>query len=135
MPNTILTPKIIAQEALMVLESQLTMAGLVHRDYSKEFVRVGDTITIRKPAKFVAKNFVGETHGQDITEGSTTVKMDRFRDVTVNVSSKELTLDMWWSSGRCRTLHNAGLSGRRCDQCSCGRNGQRISGNWSKSVI
>lgn len=62
MPNTILTPKIIAQEALMVLESQLTMAGLVHRDYSKEFVRVGDTITIRKPAKFVAKNFVGETH-------------------------------------------------------------------------
>ena len=50
MPNTILTPKIIAQEALMVLESQLTMAGLVHRDYSKEFVRVGDTITIRKPA-------------------------------------------------------------------------------------
>ena len=32
MPNTILTPKIIAQEALMVLESQLTMAGLVHRD-------------------------------------------------------------------------------------------------------
>lgn len=94
MPNTILTPKIIAQEALMVLESQLTMAGLVHRDYSKEFVRVGDTITIRKPAKFVAKNFVGETHGQDITEGSTTVKMDRFRDVTVNVSSKELTLDI-----------------------------------------
>lgn len=42
---------------------------------------------------------------------------------------------MWWSSGRCRTLHNAGLSGRRCDQCSCGRNGQRISGDRSKSVI
>ena len=34
-----------------------------------------------------------------------------------------------------RTLHNAGLSGRRCDQCSCGRNGKRISGNGSKSVI
>ena len=29
----------------------------------------------------------------------------------------------------------AGLSGRRCDQCSCGRNGQRISGDRSKSVI
>lgn len=94
MPNTFLTPKIIAHEALMVLESQLTMANLVHRDYSNEFVKVGDTITVRKPAKFVAKNFVGTTHGQDITEGSVDVKMDRFRDVTVNVTSKELTLDI-----------------------------------------
>lgn len=94
MGNTFLTPKIIANEALMVLESQLTMANLVHRDYSQEFVKVGDTITIRKPAKFVAKNFVGTTHGQDITEGSVDVKMDRFRDVTVNVTSKELTLDI-----------------------------------------
>lgn len=94
MSNTFLTPKIIANEALMVLESQLTMANLVHRDYSKEFVKVGDTITIRKPAKFVAKNFVGTTHGQDITEGSVDVKMDRFRDITVNVTSKELTLDI-----------------------------------------
>ena len=49
---------------------------------------------MRKPAKFVAKNFVGSTHGQDITEGSVDVKMDRFRDVTVNVTSKELTLDI-----------------------------------------
>lgn len=94
MPNEFLTPKIIANEALMVLESQLTMANLVHRDYSQEFVKVGDTITVRKPAKFVAKNFVGTTHGQDITEGSVDVKMDRFRDVTVNVTSKELTLDI-----------------------------------------
>lgn len=94
MANTFLTPKIIANEALMVLESQLTMANLVHRDYSEEFVKVGDTITVRKPAKFVAKNFVGTTHGQDITEGSVDVKMDRFRDVTVNVTSKELTLDI-----------------------------------------
>ena len=94
MANTFLTPKIIANEALMVLESQLTMANLVHRDYSQEFVKVGDTITVRKPAKFVAKNFVGTTHGQDITEGSVDVKMDRFRDVTVNVTSKELTLNI-----------------------------------------
>ena len=46
MPNTILTPQIIANEALMVLQSNLTMANLVHRDYSKEFVKVGDTITV-----------------------------------------------------------------------------------------
>lgn len=61
MLNTFLTPKIIAQEALMVLENQLTMANLVHRDYSKEFVKVGDSITIRKPARFSAKNFTAGT--------------------------------------------------------------------------
>lgn len=94
MPNTILTPQIIANEALLALQSNLTMANLVHRDYSKEFVNVGDTITVRKPATFVAKNFTGETEAQDITEGSVTVKMDRFRDITVNVGSKEMTLDI-----------------------------------------
>lgn len=94
MPNKILTPQVIANEALLVLESNLTMANLVHRDYSKEFVKVGDTITVRKPAKFVAKNFIGEVEEQDISEGSVPVKMDRYRDVTVNVSSKEMTLDI-----------------------------------------
>lgn len=94
MPNKILTPQIIANEALMVLQSNLTMANLVHRDYSSEFVKVGDTITVRKPATFVAKNFTGQTEAQEITEGSVTVKMDRFRDITVNVGSKEMTLDI-----------------------------------------
>lgn len=92
--STILTPDIIAKEALMQLESNLVMAGLVHRDYSKEFVKVGDTITIRKPAKFVAKNFLGTVEEQELSEGSTTVKMDRYRDITVPVTSKEMTLEI-----------------------------------------
>lgn len=78
----------------MVLESNLTMANLVHRDYSKEFVKVGDTITVRKPAKFVAKNFIGEVEEQALTEGSVPVKMDRYRDVTVPITSKEMTLSL-----------------------------------------
>lgn len=94
MGNQILTPQIIANEALMVLESNLTMANLVHRDYSKEFVNVGDTITVKKPAKFVAKNFIGETEEQEISEGSVAVKMDRYRDVTIPITSKEMTLDI-----------------------------------------
>ena len=64
MPNNFLTPQIIANEALMVLQANLVMANLVHKDYSKEFVKVGDTITVRKPAKFIAKNFTGETSNQ-----------------------------------------------------------------------
>lgn len=94
MANKFLTPQIVANEALMSLENSLVMAGLVHRDYSKEFVKVGDIVTIRKPAKFIAKNFTGEISAQDATEGSVAVTLDRFRDVSVNVTSKELTLDI-----------------------------------------
>ena len=94
MGNTLLTPNIVANEALLVLMSNLTMAGLVHRDYADEFHQVGDTINVRKPAKFVAQNFTGQTDVQDITEGSVAVKMDRFRDVTVAVTSKQLSLDI-----------------------------------------
>ena len=94
MPNTILTPDVIANEALMVLKNNLVMANLVHRDYEKEFVKVGDTITARRPAKFVAKNFTGAVSPQDITEEGVPVKMDRLRDITVQVSSKEMSLEL-----------------------------------------
>ena len=92
--NTFLTPEVVAKEALMVLSGNLVMADLVHRDYSDEFVAVGDTVSIRKPAKFVAKNFTGNAESQDITEGSVPVKLDRFRDVTVSVTSKQMALDI-----------------------------------------
>lgn len=94
MNNVFLTPEVVAKEALMVLTSNLVMADLVHRDYSEEFVNVGDTVSIRKPAKFVAKNFTGTAEAQDITEGSVSVKLDRFRDVTVAVTSKQMALDI-----------------------------------------
>ena len=94
MANTFLTPEVVAKEALMVLTGNLVMADLVHRDYSDEFVSVGDTVSIRKPAKFVAKNFTGTAEAQDITEGSVSVKLDRFRDVTVAVTSKQMSLDI-----------------------------------------
>ena len=94
MPNAFLTPNIIAREALIVLENNLVMANLVHRDYSDEFAQIGDTVTIRKPAKFTAKNFTGAISRQDASEGSVPVKIDRHRDVSFGVTSKELTLDI-----------------------------------------
>lgn len=95
MPNTILTPDIIAREALMVLRNNAVMANLVHRDYSSEFVAgVGDTITIRKPATFAAKEFNGEIDVQDATEESATVKMDKHLDVSFAVTSAQMTMDI-----------------------------------------
>lgn len=92
MPNTILTPDIIAREALMVLRNNAVLSKLVHRDWSDEFVAgVGDTITIRKPAKFEAKEFNGSITVQDATESGVAVKMDKLLDVSFAVTSKEMT--------------------------------------------
>lgn len=92
MPNTLLTPSIIAREALMVLENNLVFAGLVHRDYSEEFAKVGDTITVRKPATFTAQEFSSSITVQDATETSVSVKLDKHLDVSFAVTAQDLTL-------------------------------------------
>ena len=94
MANTILTPSIIAKEALMVLRNNAVMANLVHRDYSEEFASVGDTISIRKPASFEANEFTSEIEIQDATESKVDVKLDKLLDVSFAVSSKQMTLDI-----------------------------------------
>ena len=95
MANTFLTADVIAREALMLLRNNAVLSKLVHRDYSDEFVAgVGDTITVRKPAKFVANEFTGEIEIQNHTEESTTVTMDKLLDVSFAVTSKELTMDI-----------------------------------------
>ncbi|QEK11688.1 P22 coat protein [Crassaminicella thermophila] len=94
MGNTLLTPQEIAREALVRLKSNMVMAGLVHTDYSAEFQKKGDTVTIRKPATFVADEFGGTINLQEIGEDSVAVKLDKIADVSVEVTSKELTLDV-----------------------------------------
>lgn len=95
MANTLLTPDIIAREALATLYDTTVMASLVHRDYEQEFVaKVGDTITIRKPAVFTANEF-NRTTGivvQDATEGSVPVTLNHFADVSFAVTAEDLTL-------------------------------------------
>lgn len=95
MSNTLLTPSIIAKEAIMVLQNNLVFAGLVHRDYSEEFAQVGDTITVRKPATFTAEEWNGSSVTiQNASEGSVPVKMDKIIDVSFAVTSKELSLSV-----------------------------------------
>jgi hypothetical protein len=94
MANTLLTPQIIAQEALAILRNQLVMAELVHTDYANEFVKVGDTITVRKPATLVANDFAGSITSQDITEAGVTVTLDKFKDVSVALTSKQESLEL-----------------------------------------
>jgi len=94
MANTLLTPTIIAREALVRLESTQVMGGLVHTEYSKEFKQVGDTITVRKPAVFTADEFSTTISAQNVTEASVSVTLDIHADVSVEITTKELSLDI-----------------------------------------
>lgn len=96
MPNVFLTPDIIAQEALMVLQSNLVAAELVYRDYVTEFTgaKVGDTVTIRKPATFTAQEFTGQVVIQNANEQGIPLVLEKHFDVTFQVTSKQWTLDL-----------------------------------------
>jgi len=93
MPNTLLTPSIIAKEAIMVLQNNMVFSGLIHRDFDKEFAKVGDTITVRKPATFVAGTWNGTTISvQDGAETGVPVKLDTIVDVSFAAGTKEMAL-------------------------------------------
>lgn len=92
MPNTLLTPSVIAREALMTLYAKTVMLPLVHRDFDEAFAKVGDTVTVRKPATFTANEFTSSISVQDATESSVAVVMDKHLDVSFAVTSKDLTL-------------------------------------------
>lgn len=97
MANSFLTPDVIARAALANLYETTVMAGLVHRDYEPEFMaRVGDTVTVRKPATFTAKEFARPAgiEIQDATEGSVDVTLNHFADVSFAVTSEDLTLNI-----------------------------------------
>lgn len=93
MANTLITPDIIAKEALMQLENNCVMGGLVHREYKKEFVKVGDSVSIRKPVKFTAST--GATRvNQDVQEASTPFTIDQRKHVSWKFSTNDLTLSV-----------------------------------------
>lgn len=97
MANTFLTPDVIARAALATLYENTVAAQLVHRDYSSEFVgKVGDTITIRKPAVFEAEEFdpVDGITVQSATETGVPVVLNHHADVSFEVTTRQLTLEI-----------------------------------------
>ena len=77
MANTILTPDVVAREALLILKNNTVTASLVYRDYETEWsgAKINDTVKIRRPATFVANEFVSTINVQDIDEGSVELKL------------------------------------------------------------
>jgi hypothetical protein len=88
--NTLLTPTIIAKEALMQLINSLAMSRHVYTAYKNEFVKVGQTITVRKPNKFRATKAQARSN-TNIAEPSTSITMSTQAHVSWAFSSVDLT--------------------------------------------
>jgi len=94
MANALITPSLIAKEALMQLENNLVMASQVHREYRKEFTGgVGDTVSIRKPVKFYTADGASRVN-QDVEEKSTSITIDQRKHVSWEFATQDLTLSV-----------------------------------------
>ena len=91
MANALLTPTIIAREALRVLKNNLVFARTVHRDYSKEYKKVGSSVEIRRPINFTVTDGV-TVSVQDVEEGKLTMTLDKHKHVAFGFSAVDLTL-------------------------------------------
>lgn len=94
MANTIVTPSMIAKEALFQLQNNLVMANRVTRMYEKNFSGgQGSTVSVRRPVKFITSD--GATRvNQDVEEKTTSVVVDQRKHVSWNFSTQDLTLSI-----------------------------------------
>jgi hypothetical protein len=91
MPNAIINPTVIAKEALMQLENTLVMGNNVHREYKKEFVKVGDTVNVRMPVDFTVTDGATRSN-QDVVEKNSNIVVDKRKHVSWKFSTQDLTL-------------------------------------------
>lgn len=89
--NSILTPSLISKETLVMLENNLVAASKVNRQFEDKFVKIGSTLTVRKPNRFQVTSGPGLAI-QDVTEPSTSITISNQKHVDFQFSSSELTL-------------------------------------------
>ncbi len=95
MGNTLLTDQHITQEALMILENELTFTKQVRRTYAKEFTNAkrGATIYIRKPPRYMVRD--GQAVSiQDTTQSQTPISLTHQYGVDCEFSSQDLALSV-----------------------------------------
>jgi hypothetical protein len=95
MSNALINSSIITNEALRVLENSLTFANQINREYDDKFAvegaKIGDTLNIRKPARYVGRSGATLTV-EDHVETSVPLVLSTQFGVDVNFTSADLTL-------------------------------------------
>jgi hypothetical protein len=105
--ESLLTPQIITKETLVILENNLVAANKVNRQFENQFVKIGTSLTIRKPNRF--QTVKGQAlQIQNITEPSTSITINQQAQVAFQFTSQELTLTV--EEFRERYLKPAALS-------------------------
>ena|SRR6185369_4132933 len=99
MANRQLTTSLIAQAAVKILDNELVMAKQVYRGYENEYDKrvngytPGDTISIKRPTDFTVRD--GRTaSNQDVSEGKTSIVINKQKGVDWQFTSQELTLNI-----------------------------------------
>jgi hypothetical protein len=79
MANNLLTISMITNEALMVLENELTFTGQVDRNYDDQFAvvgaKIGNTVNVRRPGRFIGTTGPA-LNVEDFNETSTPVVLN-----------------------------------------------------------
>jgi len=79
--NDALIPELWARESVRILEESMTMANLVHRDFSNEIKNFGDLVHTRKPSQAV---------------GRRRTDADEYVEADVSVTDIRVPLDQWF---------------------------------------
>jgi len=103
MANTLLTISKITNEALMVLENELTFTGEVNREYDDQFsisgAKIGATVNVRKPARFIGTTGPALSV-EDFNETSIPVTLNTQFHVDTQFSTADLALSLDMFSDR-----------------------------------
>ena len=103
MANNLLTISKITNEALMVLENELTFTSEVDRNYDDQFAvvgaKIGNTVNIRRPGRFIGT--VGPAlNVEDFNETSVPVTLSTQFHVDTQFSTQDLALSLDMFSDR-----------------------------------
>ncbi len=91
--NVLITPSIIAKEALMRVSNKLVFANLINRRYTHEYKKVGESVSVRFPVKFITNEGADITNQiQAVQEKSTLFTIDERHNVAWDFNTQDLTL-------------------------------------------
>lgn len=99
----LLTAKAIANEALVQLMINMAASSMFYRGLEPQLAgdpKTGGTISIRRPAAFVAQEFETDIVEQDANESEVEMKIEKHFDVSIPITSKDLTFSLSDFSGQ-----------------------------------
>jgi hypothetical protein len=88
--QTLLTPTIITKESLVILENNLVAANRVNRKFENQFVKIGNSLTIRKPNRFGCLRCRTASAGH--CRAVRFITIDKQKHVDFQFTSQDLTL-------------------------------------------